>query len=91
MLSKFTSGVTGQRLSVLQIALVVAPAFVLFGYNQAGIGGLLTEDNWVKTFPEIGMYNHELLHIHHEVMHKHNDAAQDVMPVESRQRGQGFE
>ncbi|EGY19242.1 sugar transporter STL1 [Verticillium dahliae VdLs.17] len=46
-------GLTGQALSVLQIALIVCPAFILFGYNQAGLGGLLTTQDWTKTFPEI--------------------------------------
>jgi hypothetical protein len=32
----------GHKLSVAQIALVVAPSFILFGYNQAGVGGLLS-------------------------------------------------
>jgi hypothetical protein len=32
----------GHRLSVAQIALIVAPSFILFGYNQAGVGGLLS-------------------------------------------------
>ena len=49
----FKLGFTGEALSRLQIALVVAPAFILFGYNQAGIGGLITEANWVETFPAI--------------------------------------
>ncbi|KAI0120955.1 general substrate transporter [Xylariales sp. AK1849] len=47
----------GSALSRLQIALVVCPSFILFGYNQAGIGGLLTESDWVKTFPEIDTVN----------------------------------
>ncbi|KAI8630789.1 general substrate transporter [Xylariaceae sp. FL1651] len=46
-------GLQGSALSRLQLALIVCPAFVLFGYNQAGLGGLLTEENWVKTFPGI--------------------------------------
>jgi MFS family permease len=46
-------GLTGPALSRLQIALIVAPSFILFGYNQAGIGGLLTESDWSKTFPQI--------------------------------------
>lgn len=50
-------GVQGNALSILQIALVVAPSFILFGYNQAGIGGLLSEEDWVKTFPEIDTVN----------------------------------
>ncbi|KAH8683585.1 general substrate transporter [Ilyonectria robusta] len=50
-------GVSGAALSRLQLALIVAPAFTLFGYNQAGIGGLLSEEDWVKTFPEIDVVN----------------------------------
>ncbi|KAK8120609.1 general substrate transporter [Apiospora kogelbergensis] len=46
-------GLTGAALARMQTALIVAPAFILFGYNQAGLGGLLTESDWVKTFPEI--------------------------------------
>ncbi|KAM0541064.1 hypothetical protein ACHAPJ_013389 [Fusarium lateritium] len=52
-------GASGKKLSILQIAAIVAPSFVLFGYNQAGIGGLLTEEDWVKTFPEIDTVNTE--------------------------------
>lgn len=55
--SKPHFGLTGNSLSILQIALVVCPSFILFGYNQAGIGGLLTEDDWVKTFPSIDTVN----------------------------------
>lgn len=50
---------SGKALSILQLALIVAPAFVVFGYNQAGIGGLLTEEDWVATFPEIDTVNSE--------------------------------
>lgn len=50
-------GLTGEALSILQIALVVAPSFILFGYNQAGVGGLLTLADWVKTFPAIDTVN----------------------------------
>jgi hypothetical protein len=32
----------GQRLAVAQLILIVAPSFILFGYNQAGVGGLLS-------------------------------------------------
>lgn len=46
-------GQNGHNLNLLQMALIVMPAYVCFGYNQAGLGGLLTEDNWVKTFPDI--------------------------------------
>lgn len=57
--SKRTFGLTGAALTRLHIALVVAPSFILFGYNQAGIGGLLTEQNWVETFPAIDTVNTE--------------------------------
>ncbi|KAI1850282.1 hypothetical protein JX266_004140 [Neoarthrinium moseri] len=50
-------GATGTTLSVLQLAFIVAPSFILFGYNQAGVGGLLTESDWVKTFPQIDTVN----------------------------------
>lgn len=56
MASKYF-GLQGRALSILQIALIVAPSFILFGYNQAGIGGLLSEENWVATFPEIDTVN----------------------------------
>lgn len=36
-----------------QLLLVVLPAFVLFGYNQSGVGGLLSLEDWTKTFPQI--------------------------------------
>lgn len=51
--SKFIGGLQGHALSRLQTALIVAPSFILFGYNQAGIGGLITEDDWSATFPQI--------------------------------------
>ncbi|KUJ19652.1 general substrate transporter [Mollisia scopiformis] len=47
----------GHRLSVAQIALIAAPSFILFGYNQAGVGGLLSLPDWTKTFPEIDTTN----------------------------------
>ncbi|OJJ76898.1 hypothetical protein ASPBRDRAFT_112926 [Aspergillus brasiliensis CBS 101740] len=43
----------GRALSLAQLILVVCPAFFLFGYNQAGVGGLVSVENWTKTFPEI--------------------------------------
>jgi sugar porter (SP) family MFS transporter len=52
-MTKTYFGLMGRALSALQIALIVAPSFVLFGYNQSGIGGLLSEEDWVRTFPEI--------------------------------------
>lgn len=35
-------GFRGHALSLAQLGFVVAPSFILFGYNQAGIGGLLS-------------------------------------------------
>ncbi|KAI6350971.1 hypothetical protein MCOR25_010243 [Pyricularia grisea] len=52
-MGKFFFGLTGHHLAVLQIALIVAPSFILFGYNQAGLGGLIGLKDWVRTFPEI--------------------------------------
>ncbi|TDZ26446.1 Sugar transporter STL1 [Colletotrichum orbiculare MAFF 240422] len=46
-------GLRGKALTVLQLALIVCPSFILFGYNQAGLGGLLTTEDWTKTFPQI--------------------------------------
>lgn len=47
----------GPRLAVAQLALIVAPSFILFGYNQAGVGGLLSLPDWTKTFPGIDTTN----------------------------------
>lgn len=47
----------GRALRLAQVALIVAPAFILFGYNQAGLGPLTTLQSWVHTFPEIDATN----------------------------------
>jgi MFS family permease len=44
---------TGKKLEVAQLLLVVMPAFVLFGYNQSGVGGLLSLHDFAHTFPEM--------------------------------------
>ncbi|RDW57360.1 hypothetical protein BP5796_12810 [Coleophoma crateriformis] len=46
-------GLTGHNLSLAQLILIVAPSFILFGYNQAGVGGLLSLTDWTKQFPAI--------------------------------------
>ncbi|KAJ4298235.1 hypothetical protein N0V90_006134 [Kalmusia sp. IMI 367209] len=46
-------GLQGGSLRLAQLLLVVLPAFVLFGYNQSGVGGLLSLRDWNKHFPEI--------------------------------------
>lgn len=43
----------GRALRIAQLLLVVAPSFMTFGYNQAGVGGLLNLPSWVKQFPAI--------------------------------------
>lgn len=51
-------GQNGHKLNILQTALIVMPSFICFGYNQAGLGGLLTEEDWVKVFPQIDTVNY---------------------------------
>jgi sugar porter (SP) family MFS transporter len=46
-------GLQGGSLRMAQLLLVVLPAFVLFGYNQSGVGGLLSLRDWNDHFPEI--------------------------------------
>ena len=46
-------GLRGRALNLLQNSLVAAPAFTLYGYNQANVGGLIKLQDWSKTFPEI--------------------------------------
>ncbi|KAJ6104094.1 hypothetical protein N7523_010414 [Penicillium sp. IBT 18751x] len=47
----------GQALRVAQALLIVAPAFIIFGYNQSGLGPLATLQSWVEVFPEIDTIN----------------------------------
>ncbi|KAL3460763.1 general substrate transporter [Aspergillus heterothallicus] len=47
----------GKALRLAQVLLTVAPAFITYGYNQAGIGPLATLQTWVHTFPEIDTVN----------------------------------
>lgn len=46
-------GLQGKVLQTAQLLLVVLPAFVLFGYNQSGVGGLLSLTDWNAHFPTI--------------------------------------
>ncbi|GKZ36704.1 hypothetical protein AbraIFM66950_007879 [Aspergillus brasiliensis] len=48
---------TGRALRMAQVILIVAPAFIIFGYNQAGAGPLATLQSWVKVFPQIDTIN----------------------------------
>lgn len=52
-------GLSGRWLGLAQTACVVLPAFILFGYNQSGLGGLISLKAWVKVFPEIDTINTE--------------------------------
>ncbi|KAK1144773.1 hypothetical protein N8T08_004784 [Aspergillus melleus] len=49
----------GKTLRLAQALLIVAPAFILFGYNQAGVGPLATLQTWVEQFPSIDTVNTE--------------------------------
>ncbi|KAE8148114.1 general substrate transporter [Aspergillus avenaceus] len=49
----------GKALRLAQVFLIVVPAFILFGYNQAGVGPLATLQSWVHTFPDIDTVNTE--------------------------------
>jgi sugar porter (SP) family MFS transporter len=44
-------------LQLAQIALVVCPSYVVFGYNQAGLGGLLNFPSWTDIFPALDTAN----------------------------------
>ncbi|KAI1245587.1 hypothetical protein MGN70_012477 [Eutypa lata] len=52
-------GFQGSSLTLAQLFLVVCPAFVLFGYNQSGLGGLVGLQDWSQTFPRIDTLNTE--------------------------------
>lgn len=54
---KMPSRRSGKQLELMQTLLVALPSFILFGYNQSGVGGLLSIQSWVKTFPEIDTLN----------------------------------
>jgi MFS family permease len=60
VLSSFsTMGLSGRSLQIAQLLLVVCPAFVLFGYNQSGVGGLLSLRDWNDHFPQINTVDAE--------------------------------
>lgn len=46
-------GLRGNALSTAQTLLVVLPSFVLFGYNQSNLGGLVSLSDWTDHFPQI--------------------------------------
>lgn len=50
-------GLRGSRLNLATIWMVVCPAYMCYGYNQAVAGGVLTLESFVKVFPEIDTIN----------------------------------
>ena len=50
-------GLRGSALVNVMIALVVCPAYMMLGYNNAVVGGLLTLPSFIETFPSIDTVN----------------------------------
>lgn len=50
-------GLRGRSLSLAALILVVSPAFLCYGYNQAVTGGLLTLESFVESFPQMDTVN----------------------------------
>ena len=46
-------GLRGQTLATVRVLLIVLPAFLLFGYNQSSLGGVLAFSSFTKSFPRI--------------------------------------
>ena len=44
---------TGAGLARARVCLIMAPAFLLFGYNQSNIGGVTSYPSFIKYFPQI--------------------------------------
>lgn len=55
--NSFRLALTGTNLQVAFVILIVAPSFILFGYNQAVLGSLLNLRSWVDVFPQIDTIN----------------------------------
>lgn len=55
--TKAFMGFTGRALMIAQTATIVCPSFILFGYNQSNLGGLVGLEDWVKHFPRIDTAN----------------------------------
>jgi uncharacterized linocin/CFP29 family protein len=43
----------GHALYIAQAILMIFSSVILFGYNQVGVGGLMSFESWTKSFPEI--------------------------------------
>ncbi|QKX57562.1 uncharacterized protein TRUGW13939_04680 [Talaromyces rugulosus] len=52
-------GLRGSRLKVAMVLLIVAPSFLLFGYNNGSTGGIATLESFVKQFPSLDTVNTE--------------------------------
>ncbi|OGE48088.1 hypothetical protein PENARI_c032G03697 [Penicillium arizonense] len=52
-------GLTGPALARARIVLIVVPAFLLFGFNQSNIGGVLQYPSFIKYFPGLDTANTE--------------------------------
>ncbi|KAJ4387423.1 hypothetical protein N0V93_008015 [Gnomoniopsis smithogilvyi] len=50
-------GLKGSSLQAATIWAVIMPSYLLFGYNNAVAGGLLSLPSWVETFPQIDTTN----------------------------------
>ncbi|KAF3763326.1 general substrate transporter [Cryphonectria parasitica EP155] len=50
-------GLRGSSLQAATIWAVIMPSYLLFGYNNAVAGGLLSLPSWISTFPEIDTVN----------------------------------
>lgn len=48
---------TGQSLATVRICLMVAPAFLLFGYNQSNLGGVVGFDSFTDRWPLLDTAN----------------------------------
>ncbi|KAI0412023.1 sugar transporter [Xylaria grammica] len=46
-------GLTGDKLAIARICLIVVPAFLFYGYNQSNLGGVLDYPSFTQHFPGI--------------------------------------
>lgn len=45
-------GLKGRKLALVRVAMIVVPAFLLFGYNQSQTGGIINYSSFIETFPQ---------------------------------------
>jgi hypothetical protein len=50
-------GFRGQKLHLAMLVLVVAPSFILFGYNNGSTGGIASLASFTKVSAHAGDYN----------------------------------